>query len=657
MKRNKSPQQWLAAALTGLALAFSAGSSWAVTDKVLGTFDTDLTGYNVWGVGWGPSVAAWDSAGAPGGSLYCSAVFNSTNSDTPVCYYAVDNGNPWWHPDPPYDLSQYKSIEFDLKWNNDPTNMPISEFNNPTGDPASWADSGLNIGAIWKEVTATVTNDGNNQTITNLPIPAAAASGWTHVSIPIDPTTPNITASYGIWIRKWICNPPATPGDWQTGHVITNVGTYGFWIDNVVLKGGEVLPPPTMDAPAKPFPGVNFIAASAGQYDRQEIRTVATNYSWIGASGPVTYSVDVTKIGEDDPAGFTLMFHWIPGGGNPTDPASDWTEPNILMWSIANNASGGGWGALNYKTNTPADNGHLYDTGSLGGVGSADYHGTWSITFENNTTVTMKSPDGSTFTTNLPPEVISIWSATPGMQVNIGCVNGELNRRGQKAVITGAKFTGTPSTINSDFLAAAPDTNIWRTVATSVNGVQWVAPTAPFWLSWSLPANGFGLQRAASATGSWTGLNVPTYDDAVGKRHALLQQSDLPGQNAGFYRLKKAAASKLQVLLPGETAAPFTTSGKTGSPIVQTNGVEFFVVINAVDDDWVVINSVYDQCQMSASGGFPVWTPSDIVNLTGGTATQSVIMNDNGTFTITATVTTAGSTIAAGTSSGVTVNP
>ena len=41
--------------------------------------------------------------------------------------------------------------------------------------------------------------------------------------------------------------------------------------------------------------------------------------------------------------------------------------------------------------------------------------------------------------------------------------------------------------------------------------------------------------------------------------------------------------ARLQVLLPGETAAPGTSSGKTGTPNAQTAGIPFYVTVNACD--------------------------------------------------------------------------
>src|SRR5439155_14030987 len=48
---------------------------------------------------------------------------------------------------------------------------------------------------------------------------------------------------------------------------------------------------------------------------------------------------------------------------------------------------------------------------------------------------------------------------------------------------------------------------------------------------------------------------------------------------------------KLQLLLPGETAAPGTGAGKTGLPAAQTAGGSYSVTVNAVDANWNVVSS------------------------------------------------------------------
>ena len=90
--------------------------------------------------------------------------------------------------------------------------------------------------------------------------------------------------------------------------------------------------------------------------------------------------------------------------------------------------------------------------------------------------------------------------------------------------------------------------------------------------------------------------------------------------------------TRLQVLLPGETAAPGTSSGKTGTPSPQTAGVPFFVTVRACDASWALVSTVTHSIQIlcsDASASLPA--PAQLV---GGTGDFLVILNAGGNFTI-----------------------
>ena len=80
--------------------------------------------------------------------------------------------------------------------------------------------------------------------------------------------------------------------------------------------------------------------------------------------------------------------------------------------------------------------------------------------------------------------------------------------------------------------------------------------------------------------------------------------------------------ARLEVLLPGETAAPGTATGRTGSPSVQTAGTGFNVTVKAVDAYWNGV-SVTDTVHLTQSGDADVVLPADTA-LAGGTATLSL---------------------------------
>ena len=561
------------------------------------------------------------------GSVYCVCDWNG-GGVTDINFGAVlPNGNGTWLGNPAIqviDGTQYAYLMMDVFWTN------------VTGI-TSWPTIGLmtpGYGMVG------LTND----------IAIPTTPGWQHYKIAIDPALGNLSQIAGVMFYRW-----------QNDSSVTHAE---FYVDNIQLIAREVaVPPPTLSTPTKPVPGLDFIAASPGQYDRQEIRTVGTNYAWYGASGPVSYSVNVTKIGENAPAptGFTLFMHFVPGIPNPNDGGSDYAEPNVVMWTISNSADGSAWSQLRYKTNAPASNGHMWDTGGFpGGVWNPTPAGIWTITFSQDTNIVITAPTGGAITNILPPEVLDIFkSYSPNMQINVGAVPGELNRLGQMAVVTEVKFTGTPGepNVDSNFLTQPLDTNVWRIVASSPVGVLQVPTNAAYWLKWTLPYTGFSLQtKATLSPGTWTDLPITGFD-AGGFHSQLLLNSDLPGINAGYFRLSKPVASQLQVLLPGETNAPGTVTGKIGTPDPQYVGNPFDITVNACDATWHIATTCSDTVSLTSSdtsAGLP--QPAAMLK---GTVTFSSVLNpfyfgSSGTWTITATDDTT-NTVKSGTSAPISI--
>jgi len=98
-----------------------------------------------------------------------------------------------------------------------------------------------------------------------------------------------------------------------------------------------------------------------------------------------------------------------------------------------------------------------------------------------------------------------------------------------------------------------------------------------------------------------------------------------PAAAAGSY-------SRLQVLLPGESPAPGTTSGKSGTPRAQTAGVPFTVTIRACDSSWNLTTGITNVIQtLSSDASATLPAP---VQLVGGSATVTVTFNAGGTFTV-----------------------
>jgi hypothetical protein len=92
--------------------------------------------------------------------------------------------------------------------------------------------------------------------------------------------------------------------------------------------------------------------------------------------------------------------------------------------------------------------------------------------------------------------------------------------------------------------------------------------------------------------------------------------------------------SKLQLLVPGESAAPGSASGKTGTPSGQTVGISFPVAVNAVDAQWNLVNTVSDTVGLSSSD--VTATLPSATALLAGTANLLIAFNANGNFSLTA---------------------
>jgi hypothetical protein len=128
---------------------------------------------------------------------------------------------------------------------------------------------------------------------------------------------------------------------------------------------------------------------------------------------------------------------------------------------------------------------------------------------------------------------------------------------------------------------------------------------------------------------------------------------NLTAGNSGSVTVIPGPFAKLQLLMPGETAAPGSSTGKTGAPAAQAVKVAFSVTVNSVDVNWNRITT-NDTVQISSSDGSATLPPN--AALVAGTAAFNVTFGSVGNQTVTASdVTSAG--ISAGVGSVTTVNP
>jgi hypothetical protein len=90
--------------------------------------------------------------------------------------------------------------------------------------------------------------------------------------------------------------------------------------------------------------------------------------------------------------------------------------------------------------------------------------------------------------------------------------------------------------------------------------------------------------------------------------------------------------TRLQVLMPGETAAPGTGSGKTGTASAQVAGLPFTITVRACDDTWATVTTVTHAIKILSSDASATLPPTTTLNA--GVGTYSVTFNAAGNFQV-----------------------
>ena len=92
--------------------------------------------------------------------------------------------------------------------------------------------------------------------------------------------------------------------------------------------------------------------------------------------------------------------------------------------------------------------------------------------------------------------------------------------------------------------------------------------------------------------------------------------------------------SRLQILLPGETPAPGTITGKFGTPAAQTVGIPFTATIRACDDSWNTVTTITNVVLITSTDESATLPgPASLVQ---GQVNLSVTLNAGGSFTFSA---------------------
>jgi hypothetical protein len=207
-----------------------------------------------------------------------------------------------------------------------------------------------------------------------------------------------------------------------------------------------------------------------------------------------------------------------------------------------------------YKTNAPGSNGpatldglsymyfNAYATngpvGELGSVQCASISGTWTVTFEQDTQITLKAPDGATSSFAMPAEDAAQFAGD--ITAYFGVMPGNTAYIGQASILRGAKIaSGATALLQDNFTVSPLNPDLWTVAADSATCVALVTPSDLYWVSWTTPSSGFTLQANAGLDAAgWVDLDLTPGLLGTHKR-VLIPSTALPSAKAGFFRLIK----------------------------------------------------------------------------------------------------------------------
>jgi hypothetical protein len=301
-------------------------------------------------------------------------------------------------------------------------------------------------------------------------------------------------------------------------------------------------------------PGLRIAASSPGSlYQRQNLRAALTDsegngrsYGWLGQSEPVTYSFTVKDHPDASHSGFQTHLMLVPELGMPYgagDTSIDWNAPNVVFVQMANNADGSATARFMYKTNLPSGNAMFWNTdpaagavGTLASISDATPLGQWSVTFRNDTEVTLTTPGGASTNFVLPAASAELF-AEP-LHAYFGIQPNTAENVGQAVTFSRLAITGVPTPMEDTFTGDAIATDSWAVVAADAPGLTVVPPASKYWLTWGAPATGFVVQ-SASVLGTWSDLELPSVIQIGPDKLALVPADKLPSAGTGFFRLSK----------------------------------------------------------------------------------------------------------------------
>jgi len=364
------------------------------------------------------------------------------------------------------------------------------------------------------------------QIATNTGFFPPAGDGWVHVELPLDGwgtagssnlITTSVAFSFGF-------------GAYMAG--LTVVGQEEIDLANVeLIMNTNLAPlpgPPMTIVPA--MPGLRVFAQDHSQtYNQEGFGTQDPNQSWVGVAtpaNPVSYAITFADFDTVNNYTFSAQFAQNASGG---DPYGVYNGANAFVWSITHQNTGFTT-AVNYKINAPAS-GTPNNLLSLTTT-STNGRGTWTLTFTNDTDGTVSAPDGTKGSFSIDPSITGNFGNPVvidfGTNPNAEAGYGQWVTYGKIAitnVIDGDEYDDftQDDTLNTDLWNQGFSLNSSNSI--NAGSVFQISTNTSYWVSWTLPDNGFVLETKArlhSGTNAW--FSPAYYGSGVGIANTLPQQ-------------------------------------------------------------------------------------------------------------------------------------
>jgi hypothetical protein len=424
-------------------------------------------------------------------------------------------------------------------------------------------------------------------------VPQTMSNQWVHVKIPLNPNDTTLTAIQDILIHiygPYGAYPSAPAGDL--------IGQVKMWVDNIKFKAPAAVPltPPPAVTIVKATPGTARFFGVSPQYTRSILATSDTAQSWIGSrsddssgtpfSLPVSYSMTLSHIAS---AANVATRIWLVDSDTGNYNGQDYSAASELWLNIAGAGTNGYTASVAWKAFLPGANPNNTALVVTNAVGV----GTWTLTFTGWTNGNLMAPG---------------WTTASNFTINVSTVsNTTTSDTGLRAFLEAFGYGTTLTALfgmeddNSAAVGAYDD--FTRISVTNVSGVneldvfaldsaidttnQWAgnyntgAPTGyyqitnaaanggagftsaypanlqtpvilvttntPFWITWNVTTNGYGLGESTNGLLPIKSLVSPAslsgYTDvqpqivAGGTNWALIPRDCLPATNQAYFRV------------------------------------------------------------------------------------------------------------------------